>query len=202
MSTWWRHATLPVVSTALVASVLGIQLAHGGGTFEPMRLPDSCVERRVSSVSEGITGLAEQLVLRGVNDAACLLGVSREELTLELARGSRSEAQIAALRQGLLTGVSQMKTDGSLPPISDLLDEALASADLPGWVEALIRRLPDSLVDRALPTDEVLTRAIKDLDLTELLRSMDHPDELTALVEPAITQAVKDSLKQRLRDLV
>ena len=62
--------------------------------------------------------------------------------------------------------------------------------------------MPDSLIDAALKTDDVLTRAIDDLDLRELLENVDDQDELDQQVEAAVTEAVKDSLVDRLTDLL
>jgi hypothetical protein len=198
-----RAAALPAVALALVGCVLGVQIAYGGGGFEPLRPADPCAARTVTSQSGGIDGLTERLVLIGVDEAACSLGVSREALTLDLARqGSRTDAEIDALREGLLSAVRRMQEDGSLPPASDLVDEALDSADLNGFLEALIRALPDSVVDSALKTDDVLTRAVEDLDLRALLTNLDDPDELEQQVQAAITQAVRESLLARLRGLV
>ena len=95
-----------------------------------------------------------------------------------------------------------MKADGSLPPASDLVDEALESADLNDFVKTLIRALPDSVVDAALKTDDILTRTIDDLDLREVLANLDDQNDLNQQVEAAVTQAVKDSLADRLRDLL
>ena len=95
-----------------------------------------------------------------------------------------------------------MKDDGTLPPASDLVDEALASADLNGLLERAIRVLPDSVVNAALKTDDVLTRAINDLDLRELLTRLNDQNDLANQVEVAVTQAVKDSLIARLRNLL
>jgi hypothetical protein len=188
---------------ALVGGVLTVQLANGGGSFEPLRPADPCVERDVTSQSDGIEGLTERLVLIGVDEAACELGVSREALTLELGQGgTRTDAEIDALHRGLTTAVHRMKDDGSLPPASDLVDEALDSADLNGFLEAAIRALPDPVVDSALKTDDVLVRAIDDLDLREVLADLDDQQGLDAQVEAAVTQAVKDSLADRLRDLL
>jgi hypothetical protein len=157
----------------------------------------------VTSQADGIDALTERLVLLGVNNAACLLGVSREALTLELAQSdSRTDAEINALRKGLLTAVQQMKDDGSLPPASELVDEALDSANLNGLLERAIRAVPDSAINQALKTDDVLTRAINDLDLRSLLTDLDDQDGLEQQVEAAVTQAVKDSLEARLRDLL
>ncbi len=198
-----RKAAMPVVALVMVAGVLGVQLANGGGTFEPLRPADPCVAREVVSEADGIDGLTEQLVLLGIDGAACRLDVSREALTLDLAQpGTRTDAEIDALREGLLTAVQRMKDDGSLPAASELVNEALDNADLNGFLEAAIRAIPDSVVDAALKTDDVLTRAIEDLDLRDILANLDDQSDLNQQVEAAVTQAVKDSLVDRLRNLL
>jgi hypothetical protein len=198
-----RWIALPVAALVLVIGVVGVQLANGGGTYEPLRPADACVERPVTSRAEGIEGLTERLVLLGVDDAACTLGVSRESLTLRLAQpGARSDAEIDALRKGLRSAVRTMKADGTLPRASQLVDEALESADLNGLLVRAIRALPDSVVDGALKTDDVLDRAIDDLDLEALLADLDDQDDLERQVEKAVTQAVKDSLEARVRGLL
>jgi hypothetical protein len=203
MTALMHRIGLPLTALVLVAGVLGVQVAAGGGSFEPLRPTDPCVARDVTSRADGIDGLTERLVLLGVDGAACRLGVSREALTLELAQpGTRTDAEIDALREGLLEAVQRMKDDGSLPPASDLVDEALDNADLNGFLEAAIRAIPDSVVNAALKTDDVLSRAINDLDLRTVLANLDSQDDLNQQVEAAITQAVKDSLAARLRDLL
>ncbi len=198
-----RSASMPVAALVLVGAVLGVQVANGGGTFEPLQTADPCVARDVTSRSDGIEGLTERLVLLGVDGAACRLGVSREALTLDLGQGREpSDAEIDALREGLKDAVRRMKDDGTLPPASELVDEALDTADLNGFLEAAIRALPDSVVDGALKTDDVLVRAIDDLDLRALLSNLGSEDDLNDQVETAITEAVKDSLADRLRDLL
>ena len=203
MSALPRWAGLPIVALILVIGVVGVQLANGGGAYEPLRPADACAERTVTSQADGVDGLTERLVLLGIDDAACLLGVSREELTLELAQsGDLTDAQVDALQDGLRSAVGQMKADGSLPPASDLLDDVLASATLNGLLESAIRALPDSVIDGALKTDDILTRAIEDLDLRALLTNLDDQGDLERQVEVAVTEAVKDSLAARVRDLV
>jgi hypothetical protein len=198
-----RLASLPAVALVLVAGVLAVQLSNGGGSFEPLKPADACVERTVTSRADGIDGLSERLVLLGIDGAACRLHLSREALTLQLAQpGPRTDEEIDALRQGLLSAVQRMKTDGSLPPASDLVDEALDNADLNGFLEAAIRALPDSVINAAVRIDDVLDRAINDLDLRTVLENLDDPDDLNRQVNAAITQAVKDSLTDRLRDLL
>ncbi len=197
-----RWAGLPVLALVLVAAVLGVQLANGGGSYEPLRPADPCADREVTSRSDGVEGLTEQLVLIGIDEAACTLQVSREELTLRLAQpGERTEAEIDALRDGLTTAVERMKDDGTLPPASSLVDEVLESADLNGFLKSAIRALPDGVIDAALKTDDVLTRAIADLDIRDLLGNLTDQDDLEQQVGAAVEQAVKDSLVDRLRDV-
>ena len=194
---------LPAVAVILVGSVLGVQLAAGGASYEPLHPADPCAVRDVTSQAAGIDGLTERLVLLGLDGAACRLHVSREALTLELARpGPRSDAEVAALRAGLLSAVQRMKADGTLPPASALVDQALDSSDLNDFLKIAIRALPDSVVDAALPTDDVLTRTIDDLNLRALLANLDDQRGLDQQLEAAVTQAVQDSLAVRLHDLL
>lgn len=198
-----RWLALPALALALVAGVLGVQLAQDGGDFEPARTADPCAAREVTSQSDGIEGLTERLVLLGVDGAACRLDVSREELTLEIGQGGeRTDAEIDALREGLHAAVRRLQDDGDLPPVSDFTDEALDNADLNRFLEAAIRALPDRVIDSALKTDDVLDRAIDDLDLRQLLADLDDADELNRQVAASIEQAVKDALLDRLKNLI
>ncbi len=198
-----RTAVLPGLALVLVSGVLTIQLANGGGTFEPLRPADPCTERVIVSQSSGIDALTEILVLRGLDNAACRLGTSREALTLDIAQSrDRSDAEIDALRRGLTEAIGQMEADGSLPPASEFVEESLDNADLNRFLEAAIRALPESFIDSALKTDDVLVRAIADLDLRTVLANLDNQRDLNAQIEAAITQAVKDSLAARVRGLV
>jgi hypothetical protein len=198
-----RAAALPVVAAAMVSGVLGLQLAHGGGDFTPLRLANPCAVRTVNSVSTGIEALTERLVILGLDDAACHLGLSREALTLQLAeQGTPTDEEIAALQAGLLTAVDRMKANGTLPPASDLVNEALDESNLNGFLKSAIRLLPDSLINGALKTDDILKRAINELDLQALLANLSNPDDLTPQITKAVTSAVVDSVIARLRSLI
>jgi hypothetical protein len=198
-----RLVGMPAAALVMVSGVLGVQLAHGGGTFEPLQSADPCVERTVTSLAEGMDGLTERLVLLGIDGAACRLHLSREALTLRLAQpGTRTDAEVDALRAGLLDAVQRMKDDGTLPPASELVDEALDNADLNGFLEAAIRALPDSVINAALKIDDVLTRTINDLDLRSILENLNNEQDLYDQINVAVEQAVKDSLADRLRDLL
>lgn len=198
-----RLLALPALAFVLVGVVLGVQLAYGGGTFEPLEPADPCAERSVTSQSGGIDALTEQLVLIGLDEAACTLGTSREALTLSLARSAEpTDTEVEALQEGLLTAVDRMAADGTLPPASTLVDDVLDQAELNGLLETVIRAIPDSVVDGAIDLQDVLTRAIADVDMRELLANIDDQQALNDQIEPAVTEAVKDSLLDRLQSLV
>ena len=116
-------------------------------------------------------------MLLGLDGAACRLQVTREALVLDLAtrKSPPTTAQVNAVRAGLLGAVERMKADGTLPPVSNFTDEALAQADLPGFVKTLVKALPDSVIDGALKTDDVLRRTINDLDVRALLSNLTTP---------------------------
>jgi hypothetical protein len=198
-----RLAGLPTLALTLVGGVLGVQLAHGGGRFEPLHPADPCVARTVTSRSEGIQGLTERLVLLGIDGAACRLGTSREALTLQLAQpGPVTDEEVDALRGGLHDAVRRMKDDGTLPAASDLVDEAMDNSDLNGFLKAAIKALPDSVIDAAVEVDDVLDRTIDDLDLRSVLEDIDDQDDLNRQVNAAVEQSVKDSIVDRLKSLI
>jgi hypothetical protein len=198
-----RIGALPVAAVALVAAVLGVQVASGGGRFEPLRPADPCVARPVSAPADTIDGLTADVVLIGIDEAACRLHVTREALTLQLAGGGTpSDAQIAALHAGLLAAVRRMKADGTLPPASALVDQALESLDINPLLKAAIKALPDSVIDAALKTDDVLDRTIDDLDLRTLLANLNDGQGLDQQIQSAVTQAIKQSLSDRLHGLL
>jgi hypothetical protein len=203
MTTGPRVILLPAVALGLVTGVLGVQLAHGGGSFEPLHPADPGAVRDVTSQATGIDGLTERLVLLGLDGAACRLHTSREALTLALAQTDNpTDAQIDALRAGLLDAVAKMEAAGTLPPASALVDDALDATDLSPLVEAAIRALPDSVIDAVLKTDDVLTRTIDDLDLRALLADADDQQSLDQQLDAAVTQAVKDSLIARAQEFL
>lgn len=194
-----RAAALPALAAVLVSGVLAVQLANGGGSYTPLRPADSCVTRPATSVATGIDGLTEELVLTGVEAAACQMGVSREALTLELAQsGTHTDAQINALRSGLLTAVDTLKAAGKLPRASQLAREAVDRSNLSGFQKAAIKVIPDAVIDKAISTDDILRRTINDLDLRTLLANLGNRQELNSQVDAAVTKAVQERLASDL----
>ena len=200
-----RLLGLPLGALVLVAVVLVGQIANGGGRFAPSPLADPCkASAAVTRTPATLDALGQDLVLQGLSGAACRLGISREALTLELARDHNhaTDAQVSALRAGLLDAIGGMQKSGTLPPSADLVGQALDATDLNSLAKLAIRTVPDSVINGALPTDEVLRQAVENLDVRALLTDLDDTDQLSDLVTRAVTKAVQQTLTARLRSLV
>ncbi|MGQ0465691.1 MAG: hypothetical protein ACT4QG_10275 [Sporichthyaceae bacterium] len=190
---------LPVVACALVAAVLGTQVANGGGDFVPARSGDPCAPRAVAAVSPGLDGLGESLVLLGLDGAACRLAISREALVLRLGvGGERTRDEVDAVRAGLNDAVGRLEREDRLPKASALLPELLDRVELNGALEFTLRKLPDSLVDNRLPTASVLRTAIARLDVRALLADLADPEQLQRRIADALQQA---AIAEALRGL-
>lgn len=204
-----RAVLLPVLALLAAATVIGVQLAAGGADYAPARAADPCREQRLGPVADGLDPLAQRLVLLGVQRAACTLGVTRERLILALASprdrlalaresGRDERGLVLALRQGLDGAVVRLDRAGRLPRASRLRDSYAGDLGLPGLAEAAVRQLPDGLVDGLLPTGPVLRRALRQVDLEQLLAEIDEPSALESRLRDAIRQAALDEARARL----
>jgi hypothetical protein len=195
-----RGLALPLIAVLLVAAVLGVQVAAGGGDYVPRRPADPCNPRADPPIPARLEPVAERIVLLGLDNAACQLGISRERLVLALAdtRSLDPDAH-AALKAGLRDAVDRLDRERRLPKVSQLLPEALDQADLPGIVKTVIGAIPDGLVDTALPTGPLLRRTISELDVDRLVRELNDPRQLESAVRSAILQAALHQILDRLR---
>lgn len=191
---------LPLIAVVLVAAVLGVQVAAGGGDYVPRRPADPCIPRAVAAIPARMEPLAERIVLLGLDSAACRLGISRERLVLALAETRSLDSRgPAALKTGLRDAVDRLDREGRLPKVSQLLPEALDQSDLPGLVKTIIRAIPDGTVDSTLPTGVLLRRAVDELDIDRLIRELDDPQQIESAVRSAILRAARDEILDRLR---
>ncbi len=195
-----RRLALPLIAALLVGAVLGVQVAAGGGDYVPRRPADPCVPRPVAPIAARLEPLAEQIVLLGLDGAACRLGISRERLVLALADSRSLDPRApAALKAGLRDAVDRLDREGRLPKVSQLLPEALDQSDLPGIAKTIIEAIPARFVDNALPTAPVLRRTIDQLDVGRLLHELNDPSQLDPAIQSAILQAALHQILDRLR---
>jgi hypothetical protein len=71
-------------SIGVSVALAGAYLALGGASYSPAAVADPCAAREWRG-PEGIGEVAEQIVLSGLDGAACELGVSREAVVLAFA---------------------------------------------------------------------------------------------------------------------
>jgi hypothetical protein len=194
-----RRIALPLIAVALVAAVLGIQVAAGGGHYAPRRPANPCIQRPDPPIPLQLEALTERIVLVGLDSAACRLGISRERLVLALANTRSLDPRApAALKAGLSDAVNRLSREGRLPRVSQLLPQVLQQVQLPGIVKTLIGAIPDSVVDSTLPTAPLLRSTVNELDVNKLLRELGDPSRLQAAVRAALLQAGLHQIESRL----
>ena len=194
-----KRVALPLIAVLLVAAVLGVQVAAGGGHYVPLSPANPCTPRPVPAIPAQLEPLAEQIVLLGLDSAACRLGISRERFVLALAETrSLDPRQSAALKAGLVDAVDRLEREGRLPKVSQLLPQALDQANLPGIVKTIIEAIPDSVVDNLLPTAPLLRGAVGELDINRLLHELNDPRQLNSALQSAILQAALRQILDRL----
>ncbi len=196
-----RAVALPLLALLLVAAVLGLQVGNGGGDFVPTASADPCTPRAVQSAATGIDALSEEIVLLGLDGAACRLGVSRESLLLSIVQDQRPPGTVDAVRGGLQDAVGRLDRENRLPKASVLADEAIGLSDLSGFVKVALRAIPDRLIDSQLDTGEVLGRAVRAIDVAQLLDNLNDPGLLQRSVQDAVVQAARDEIVDRVRTL-
>jgi hypothetical protein len=195
-----RRLALPLIAVLLVAAVLGVQIAAGGAHYAPIRPAHPCTQRPTPPIPAQLEPLAEQIVLLGLDNAACRLGISRERLVLALADARTLNPRTsAALKAGLGDAVSRLDREGRLPKVSQLLPEALDQANLPGIAKTIIEAIPDGVVDNLLPTGPLLRRTVDELDVNRLLHDLHDPNQLNSALQSAILQAALRQILDRLR---
>jgi hypothetical protein len=119
-----------LIAGALVLSLalVGVYLAAGGASYEPVQVQNPCEPRPESETSGGLEGLAEEFTLSALDGAACRLGVSRERLARALASKAarerftrrfhiNDEKLTKAIRAGLVRAVDDAEERGKIPSI-------------------------------------------------------------------------------------
>lgn len=195
-----RRLALPLIAVALVAAVLGVQVAAGGGHYVPLRPSSPCTPVSVSTPTPAqLEPLAAQIVLLGLDGAACRLGISRERLVLILAETrSLDPRETAALKTALTDAVDELDRQGRLPKVYQLLPQALNQANLPGIVKTIIEAIPAPVIDNLLPTAPLLRRTIDELDLNRLVHQLHDPSQLNSVLKSAILSAAQSQILDRL----
>jgi hypothetical protein len=128
-----------LVALGLVAAVVVPYLALGGGSFEPTPVADPCLPRDRPE-PEGLGETIEEIALTAVDNVACELDVSRENLVLAL---HSEEAFESFLEQ---QGISREEAERAIGEgLVEAVDEAEEAGTLPGLIAPLVRAAAESV---------------------------------------------------------
>jgi hypothetical protein len=122
------------IAYAAIASVAlaAVYLALGGASYAPAKVADPCAPRERGK-PHGFGEVAERIVLSALDDLACKLGVSREEIVLAFASGESlehfageqgvsKERLEEQARSALVRGIDDAERTGALDPtLADIL---------------------------------------------------------------------------------
>ncbi len=204
-----RGLVLIAVAVVLSAGLLVIQLAAGGADFVPQRSADPCRDPGRMAPAD-LAGLVETVVVTGVNDAACTLGVSRERLLLALL-SSQDRAELAretgtdergleqTITAGLHHGIDRLEKAGQLPESSALLPSLAAEVGIPG---GLVDRIPGVLLARLPSTGDMLRWSLDRIDVGTILTELDDGRSFESILRDALIQGVKDDARAWLKDVL
>jgi hypothetical protein len=133
-------------ATAASVALVAVYLALGGASYTPAAVADPCAPREWRNPG-GFEEVAEQIVLSGLDGAACELGVSREETVL--AFESRDSLREFARDQGVTDEELERIVRAALVRAIDDADDADAlNSTVAGILRSLARRVPvDELLE-------------------------------------------------------
>jgi hypothetical protein len=143
----------PIIwSLAASLALVAVYLALGGASYAPAKVADPCAPRDWRN-PKGLQQTAEQIVLSGLDGAACKLHVSREEMVLAFT--SRAALQRFVRKHHLSANeVDDLVRAGLLRAIDDAENAAALDATTANLFRGFVRRFPvEQLIDllQALP---------------------------------------------------
>ena len=123
-----------------------VYLALGGASYAPAKVADPCAPRDWRNPS-GLSEVGEQIVLSGLDGAACKLGVSREKMVLALAN-SDSRDRFAREHGISDERLEELVRDGLMRAIDDAVEAHAVNPTIANILRGIVRSVPiDELVD-------------------------------------------------------
>jgi hypothetical protein len=134
------------LATAVSAALVVTYLALGGASYSPASVADPCASRDWRD-PEGVQEVAQQIVLSALDDVACELGTSREDVVLAFA--SRASLEQFADEHGLSNArVEELVRSGLVRAIDEAERADALNPTFAGVLRTLAERVPiDELLD-------------------------------------------------------
>jgi hypothetical protein len=133
-----------VVSAIASVALVVLYLALGGASYEPAKAADPCATRDWRD-PKGLQEVAEQIVLSGLDGAACELGVSRESMVLAFGSGDSLE-RFAEEHDISKNRLEQLVRTGLLRAIDDAERAAAIDRMIANVLRTFVQRIPVSAV--------------------------------------------------------
>jgi len=133
-------------SVAAALALVVTYLALGGASYAPAKVADPCATRDWRD-PQGLAEVGEQIVLSGLDGAACELDVSREEMVLALA--NRDSREQFAREHGISDQrLEELVRDGLMRAIDDAVEADALNPTIANILRGIVRSVPvDELVD-------------------------------------------------------
>jgi hypothetical protein len=133
-------------SVAAALALVVTYLALGGASYAPAKVANPCATRDWRE-PQGLAEVGEQIVLSGLDGAACELGVSREEMVLALA--NRDSREQFAREHGISDErLEELVRDGLMRAIDDAVEANALNPTVADLLRGIVRSVPvDELVD-------------------------------------------------------
>jgi hypothetical protein len=129
-----------VYATAAAVTLVVVYLALGGASYSPAKVADPCAPREWRN-PHGVEAVAEQIVLSGIDGAACKLGVSREAVVLAFANRA-SLHRFARQHQITERRLEELVRTGLLRAVGDAERAGALNSSTANLLRGLVRRIP------------------------------------------------------------
>jgi len=129
-----------LAAAAVSLLLIVVYLALGGASYAPARVADPCAVRNWRN-TQGLQQTAEQIVLSGLDGAACKLHVSREDMVLAFA--SRDAlARFARAHHVSAQQLDELVRAGLLRSIGDAENAGALNSTIANLLRGLVQRFP------------------------------------------------------------
>jgi hypothetical protein len=128
------------LATAAAVTLIVVYVALGGASYAPAKVANPCAPRGWRHPN-GVEAVAEQIVLSGIDGAACKLGVSREAVVLAFA--NRASLRRFARQHGITERrLEELVRSGLLRSIDDAERAGALNGTVAHLLRGLVRRIP------------------------------------------------------------